>query len=150
MGWGAAEGGFCFLFEHFSHIPACRETSPRRCFNLSYSLDEMDASEHLVEFMEATFRNQTIISVRDRGPTRANTYPLTSIGRCQALGRVGRCRPYLVWALLHVSMWYGLRFYIGSPYHLGPASAHSATWGGHPPSSTTAIWNKKIQGFCKT
>ncbi len=46
------------------------------------------------------------------GPPR----PLTSIGRCQALGRVGRCRSYVVWALL----------LCGSPYHVGPASAHSA------------------------
>ena len=53
--------------------------------------------------------------------------PLTFTGRCQALGRVGRYRPYVVWASIHVPMRYGLRFYVGSPYHIGSASAHSAT-----------------------
>ena len=58
VGWGAAEDHF--VFAHFSR----RETFPRRCFNLS-SLDETDASEHLPDFLEKTFRNQTIVSVRN-------------------------------------------------------------------------------------
>ncbi len=56
-------------------------------------------------------------------PPRYIPRPLTSSGRCQALGGVSRCRPYMVWASLHVPM---LRFYVGSPYHVGPASAHSS------------------------
>ncbi len=62
------------FFEHFSYIPAHRETFPKRGFNLSYSLDETDASEHLPEILEATFRNQTIMFVRNSGPTCTTTY----------------------------------------------------------------------------
>ena len=65
VGWG----GDLFL-AYFSHIPAHRETFPRRFVNLSYSLGETDASEHLLDFLEATFRNQAIMPVHNLGPTR--------------------------------------------------------------------------------
>ncbi len=66
--------GILLFFVHCSHIPAHRETFPKRGFNLSYSLDETDASEHLPEILEVTFRNQTIMFVRNSDPTRTKAY----------------------------------------------------------------------------
>ncbi len=149
MGGELLSGDLLFVFAHFSHMPARRETFPRRFFNLSCSLEETDASEHLPEFLEAPFGTKPlclfVIWTRPAQKhfvlcwgTKLNAMnispqPLTSVGRCQALGGAGRYRPYVVWASLQVSMWYGRRFYVGSPhhigagicsfYHVGPASA---------------------------
>ncbi len=139
---GLPRGDFCFLNTFCIVRPVVRlfPDDFLICHARSTRWTHLSTSWNL---WRQLFRTKSL-SVRNSGPTRTKTHrfmlgskinamkmltlgPLTFIGRCQALGRVGRCQPYAAWALLHVSMWYGLRFYVGSPYYLRPASAHSAT-----------------------